>query len=490
MTQSAERQRDNVSESGPSGRSMALRGSIWTFVGYGGSQLLRLGSNLVLAWLLFPGAFGLMALVNVFMQGLQMFSDIGLGPNIIRNRRGLEPSFLNTAWTIQILRGLGLWLVSCLLAYPVAQFFSANDPMAGSLMTLIPVAALVAIIGGFNSTGIFLLNRSMNIGRLTGLELISQLVSTLVMIGWAMLWPSVWALVAGNLAASLAKLFLSHRWNPGPPNRLKWERESLHDLFHFGKWIFLSTLVTFLAGNLDRIMLGKSLPLAELGVYTIAMTLARVTIHVSDRLSSTVIYPLLARLQDNPTRVVEACLRARQPVLWLSGAVCVGFALIAPLFFTSLYDPRYAQAGAISQWLALYVWSHVLNSTMDRIPLTLGHPRQLFNANVLTTLSMLLALPGYTHFGLPGFILGMTVANLVAHVYLVANLPFGRKQMWWQGAWFSAGLLIYALPLVVLLRADSIVASPWLHGLAALLGAAPLTLFGAWKIWRAVRAPK
>ena len=476
--------------SAASGRSLAVRGSVWTFVGYGGSQLLRLGSNLVLAWLLFPGAFGLMALVNIFMQGLQMFSDIGLGPNIIRNKRGHEPGFLNTAWTLQILRGFALWLITCLLAYPVALFFSATDPLAGSLVTVLPVAALVAVIGGFNSTGIFLLNRNMNLGRLTALELLPQLVASLVMIGWALLWPSVWALVAGNLASSLVKLFLSHRWNPGPPNRLGWERADLHDLFHFGKWIFLSTLVTFLAGNLDRIMLGKTLSLAELGVYAIAMTLARVTIHVSDRLSSTVIYPLLARLQDDPRRVVEACLRARQPVLWLSGAVCVGFALAAPLFFTALYDSRYAQAGAISQWLALYVWSHVLNSSMDRVPLTLGHPRQLFNANVLITASMILALPGYAYHGLPGFILGMTVANLVAHAYLVAKLPCGRAPMWRQSVGFSAGLLVYGVPLAILLDGPAVIASPALHAFGILLAAAPLSALGAWKIWRAVRAPK
>ena len=62
--------------------SLAKAGAIWTFLGYGGSQLIRLISNLFLAWLLFPGAFGLMALINVLMQGLQMFSDIGLGPSI------------------------------------------------------------------------------------------------------------------------------------------------------------------------------------------------------------------------------------------------------------------------------------------------------------------------------------------------------------------------------------------------------------------------
>lgn len=71
-------------------------------------QLIRLGSNLILTRLLFPEAFGLMALVQTFMTGLAMFSDIGIGPSIIQNRRGEDPDFLNTAWTIQIGRGVML----------------------------------------------------------------------------------------------------------------------------------------------------------------------------------------------------------------------------------------------------------------------------------------------------------------------------------------------------------------------------------------------
>src|SRR5688572_30143338 len=90
----------------PGLRSQAIRGSIWTFAGYGASQVIRLASNLILARLLFPDVFGLMALVNVFIGGLAMFSDIGIGPAIIQNKRGNERTFLNTAWTIQIGRGL------------------------------------------------------------------------------------------------------------------------------------------------------------------------------------------------------------------------------------------------------------------------------------------------------------------------------------------------------------------------------------------------
>ena len=86
-------------------KSKLLNGSLWTFFGYGSSQIIRLGSNLVLARLLFPEAFGIMSLVTVVMQGLTMISDLGVGPSIIHSKRGDDPNFLNTAWTIQVIRG-------------------------------------------------------------------------------------------------------------------------------------------------------------------------------------------------------------------------------------------------------------------------------------------------------------------------------------------------------------------------------------------------
>ena len=97
----------------------ARHNAVWTVAGFGAMQVIRFGSTLILSRLLFPDIFGLMALVNVFLQGLQMFTDVGIGPSIIQNKRGDEPDFRDTAWTILVLRGLLLWFCSVLIAIPV-----------------------------------------------------------------------------------------------------------------------------------------------------------------------------------------------------------------------------------------------------------------------------------------------------------------------------------------------------------------------------------
>ena len=105
-------------------RRLALSGSLWTFLGYGLSQLLRLAAHMLLARLLFPEAFGLMAIVNVFVHALQMFADLGITTSIVQSARGEDRAFLDTAWTLQILRGGGVWLASVLVAWPVAAAYA------------------------------------------------------------------------------------------------------------------------------------------------------------------------------------------------------------------------------------------------------------------------------------------------------------------------------------------------------------------------------
>jgi len=210
-------------------KGLLTHGSIWVLAGYGGSQVIRLGGNLVLWRLLYPKAFGIMALVNVLMQGLQMFSDVGIGPSIIQNERGEEPIYLNTAWTIQAGRGILLFLVSLIAAGPVAKFY--GEPLMASML---PVVGLGAAISGFNSTALFTTVRKVALGRLTLIELVSQAAGLLVTIGIAFVWHTVWGIVFGGLLSSIVRLVLGHAALPGIRNRLVWDRESAHALMRFG----------------------------------------------------------------------------------------------------------------------------------------------------------------------------------------------------------------------------------------------------------------
>ena len=211
-------------------KKLAIRGTIWTIVSYGASQVLRLGSNLILTRLLFPKLFGLMALVNILIVGLHLFSDIGVGPSIIQNKRGNNPDFLNTAWSLQVIRGFCLWFFCILIAWPVANFY--GEPQ---LFLLLPVVGISTMIAGFNSTSLFTLNREMSLGKLAIFELGTQVIALVVMIVWAWFSPTIWALVFGGLVSDVVRMVWSHKLIPGYSNRFLWAQDAKNELFSFGR---------------------------------------------------------------------------------------------------------------------------------------------------------------------------------------------------------------------------------------------------------------
>tara|TARA_R110002072_G_scaffold302503_1_gene485962 strand:+ start:7062 stop:8519 length:1458 start_codon:yes stop_codon:yes gene_type:complete len=430
-------------------KSQALAGSAWTLGGYTVAQVVRLGSHLVLAWLLDPKMFGLMALVKVVQHGLGMFSDIGILPSIIRSKRGDDPVFLCTAWTIQVMRGIALWICACILAWPLAAVFSRNDPAAWQLLQLLPVAGFGAVLEGLNSPVLATLNRDLRFGRMTLLELGKQLTAVVVMIVWGYFSPTAWALVAGGLAGSAFGALLSHFLVPGFRVRFAWNRDCVSEIAHFGKWIFLSTAFTFLAINLDKLILGNLVTLEHLGVYSIAFVFAKVPQYVGMRLSSKVLFPIYATFRSDAERMVSVALKARGLVLLLGMAVCCCLAVAGPLFFESLWDPRYHEAGNITQWMSLYIWTTLIQQTMSRIPLALGNSRAMFYSNVWMCTGSLLAIGGYYLAALPGFISGLAMGPVISHMYLLRHVPAGRLALFRQSVRFTLVAVAYGMSAVL-----------------------------------------
>lgn len=468
-------------------KNLAIRASLWTLGGYGSSQVIRLGSHLVLAWLLAPDVFGIMALVKVFMQGLEMFSDIGIKPSIIQSQRGYDPVFLNTAWTLQVIRGCVLWIASCLLAWPFAAFFAVNDPSASQLAYLIPVAALTAIFQGFQSTALATLDKDLKLGRVTSLEVSTQVISLAVMICWAWIAPSVWAVIAGGLAAAAYKMIVSHYIVPGHLTRFHWDRDYVGELLRFGKWVFLSTLFTFLAMNMDRIILGRFLTLADLGLYSIAFVFCRIPLHVNSRLSGAVLFPIYARYKEESPRMMDVALQARRFVLAAGVGVSLAMAVGARLFFETLWDERYLGIALIVHWLVIYVWSMILLYSIERIPLALGNSKALFTSNLVRSLGVLTGLFGYWMADLPGFILGMTCGPLLAQLQILSHLPAKRRHILLQGTGFTAIGLSYGISAVFVTEWFYSQLDYWRWGGVVLVLAGLPTLVAAIFVFRGLR---
>ena len=151
-------------------RSRASRAGSWSVFGDMVSQALRLGGNLILTRLLFPEAFGLMAIVQSVLVGVALVSDIGVESSIIRSEQGRRGTFLNTAWTMQIIKGVFIWLVICMLAPVAASFY--QEPMLANIM---PVVGFSSVINGLVSTKYHLALRELLLKRRVMIEVGSYL---------------------------------------------------------------------------------------------------------------------------------------------------------------------------------------------------------------------------------------------------------------------------------------------------------------------------
>ncbi|MEI6708792.1 MAG: oligosaccharide flippase family protein [Methylococcales bacterium] len=421
-------------------KKVATRGAYWTIAHYGLSQVLRFGSNLILTHLLFPDLFGLMSLVNVVLMGLALFSDIGLGPSIVRSQRGDDPDFLNSAWTLQVIRGFGIWIVSVGIAYPMAQLYNSPD-----LVWLIPLVGFTAIIGGFDSTGWLSSYRHLAIKKLVIMELSSQVLSLTIMLIWAWLYPSIWALVAGTLCSSLLHMTWSHFLVPGQRSRFHWDKTAIHELVSFGKWIFISTALTFLAGQADRMILGKIFSLEMLGVYTIALTLSDIPRQMVSGLSGKIIFPTLSRLAHLPRpEFRNQLLNSRNRVLMLLALGLAFMAAFGDLVILLLYDHRYDQAAWMFTLLAIGVWPNMLSQTIDQALFAIGKPSYAAAGNFFRFLFNIICIPlGFYYFGLLGAIIVVALNDVP--FYLVITFGVAREGLSGIGQDIKTSLIFITL---------------------------------------------
>lgn len=359
---------------------------------------MRLAANIALAALLFEEAFALMAIVSAVMMGLGMFSDIGLKPSVVQNPRGDEPVFLQTAWTLQVIRGLLLFICAVLLAWPIARVYGANDPLADELLWLIPLVAFGAIVDSFQSSRMLSAARRMDIASVTKIEMLVQLSNAVLMVGLAWYLRSVYALAFAGLASSALRLWLSYALLPGRPEKFRLDREAVRAIFRFGKWIFLSTLISFLAIQIDRVLLAAIFPLAEIGVYSIAASLALMVTVLNGALQSAIVFPWYSRMLDNGVPLQDAFRRTRIPLLVVVTFLVSLLVNGASSFFELAYDHRYAKGGDFLPVLAVGVWFSSLSGIYGSAFLAMGKSQWIALVSAIKVSTFLLFLVVYLQF--------------------------------------------------------------------------------------------
>jgi O-antigen/teichoic acid export membrane protein len=404
--------------------SRALKGTYYIVFFYAIALSLRMLSSVVLSRLFTPEFFGVMALLTTVLVGLNLFSHIGLQDSIIQNTRGDEPLFLNTAWTLQVLRGVGLWVMTVALAWPVARFY--HEPR---MIALFPALGFGCVIAGVSSPSLLTLSRHMGVGKLSFLELLAQVVQFIVTLVWALITPSLWALVGGRIAAELARTIASYFMMPELRPSFAWDKECVSTLMHFGKWILIGTALTFLAQQSDRLILGKLVSFQMLGIYGIAFSLSDLPRQIISQFCSRVGFPFIARFAEQPrAEYRKILLKYRLPVLAVGGLMLILVICTGDEFILHVYDNRYHQAAWMIGILAAGLWHTLLYSTINPAILSLSKAHYNAAGYLAYCVTLFALIPiGYHYYGMLGAVVAVAASDLP--VYFVVLYAAYREKV-------------------------------------------------------------
>jgi len=353
----------------------------------------------VVSRLLIPEMFGVMAVANVFMMGFLLFSDIGLHANIVQSSRGDQKSFLNTVWTTQIMRGVVIFIFGCLIsiALLIVRYYgwlSASSAYADpSLPAIVLALAFSSALGAFESTKVVTATRSLDVKHVKIIEIFSTLAGMFFTVFWAWYQRSIWAFVYGGLISSVTKVILSHYCLKGINNSFEWYKDEFKEIYGYGKWIFVSSVIGFFYLTIDKIMLGAIMTPNMFGLFAIAMLILSAVKDVFSKVFYGVCFPVFSEtFRENPEKIKSTYYKYRVlsdiGLCFFAGLLFV----IAPIIFGIIYDDRYQGAGQIFQILSISLIG-LRNELTQQMFNAIGKPKLMTMIMVVNLVMLAISIP-------------------------------------------------------------------------------------------------
>jgi O-antigen/teichoic acid export membrane protein len=391
------------------GEPLSLRrrvqaGSIFTLGGFGIAQVLRLISNLILTRFLAPEAFGLMSVaVSVNIWAI-MLTDIGIASSVIRSRNSDDPDFLRTAWTMQIVRNLLIWVIVLLAAGALYLAASGgafrsdsiySDPLLPWIMAAVGTQLAITAVSSINQS---MAQRKLAMSRVVGLEIVTQLFTMTVTITFAVLGYGVWALVIGVLAGAVMNTIASHIVFAGPTMRLLFKREHVLEIFHFGKWLIIASFFGFFVNRGDQILFGGLMASDRFGLYAVASIWIVAASGVLQTIVNRIFFPAFSEIfRDRPWDLTKAYKKTR--LLVDGGAIFMAYSafFLSEYVFAFIYPENYSGVGYYVKLLSPFLLL-IPFRLVNLVVLAAGDSRNFTGVAVLAGSAMLVLTPTAYHF--------------------------------------------------------------------------------------------
>jgi len=398
---------------------LLVLGTAWSIVAFVTGQAIRVGQSVVLARLLTPDIFGISLIVGSLITGIQLMSDLGIAKGVVYSKEAEDPDFYNTAWTLQAMRSIVLWMIALAIAFPAAYFYGISI-----LTFIIPITSLSFVIEGFSSISKALMEKRLQFAKQNIFKTANAFISALASVALAYFTPTIWAPVLGGLIGSAASMIGSYFLLSDVKVKFRVSQKYATQITQFGKWIFISSFVWFLSANYDRLYLATAIPIGMLGVYGIARNISELISSFFVSFGNSVVFPFIASHSELPRTDLRNQLAGVRAKFLLPAMVGLSLFVVTADFAVQLiYDQRYHAASWMLPVLAIGSWFSLLANINDGTLLGLGKPHYSAVSNLAKFFVLLIGLPlGISKYGFVAAIAVVVLAEIFRNIPLMIGL--------------------------------------------------------------------
>ena len=380
-----------------------IRGSFWML----GINIFRrsigIVSTIILARLLPPADFGLVAMASVLLVMVQAFTEFGFDVALIQKQHA-DRSHYDTAWTFKVIFGVASALLLVGLAWPMAGFYSEDR-----ITPIILALSLGVFLRGFENIGIVNFRKEFNFNREFIFFSSIKAAAFVVTITTALILRNYWALVIGTITSRLMALVLSYAMHDYRP---RFSISARRELFSFSIWLFLNNILLFVRTRGADFIVGRVLGPKSLGLFTIGAEIASLPTTELVAPINRAIFPGYSKISDDLGRLRAAFLNVRSVIAIVAIPAATGIAVISKTAIPVLLGPNWVEAIPLVHAMAFVGLLTSLHSNTGVAYIALGKPRIHV---LLQSISVLVLLPSAVAFAKMFGIVG------VAYAYLLAN---------------------------------------------------------------------
>lgn len=392
-------------------KSGFVHGAAWSMGMRWSLKLLGLISTVILARILTPGDYGIVAMAMLVVGLTEVLVDFGADTNVLREQI-LTRDLIDSAWTLSIIQG-GTVAVLLALSAPLAEIYF-EEPR---VVPIIWIIAAFLFIGSFSNIGMTVARKELQFGLEFRYNLFPKLIAVIVTISAALIIKDYRALVLGIVVGIVSRLILSYAMHPYRP---VWNTSRLRSMWHFSKWLLISGIANFASRKSDELIAGRIGDAHSLGIYSVASEIGQMPTAELGPPIMRAFLPILSTIKDDLTRVRSVVLKTLGAVNTLTLPAAFGFAAVAEPLTAILLGEKWLGVASFLAIFALVGALKVAVSPFSSLFLLLGLSKMHARLMWLELLAFLIAAAIFVPaWGVPG----LAYARLVsAAIYFIVNL--------------------------------------------------------------------